>query len=215
MNEYKIAYQSMENNLDVLQKKIADLPKGALRRKMIKGREYYYLQYREGKQVKSRYIHAEELKDISRQIEERKELEKRLQEQQVRVAQYAKALGIHRTYRPVKDVDYTEYTLFMSAVAHDHKSMDMDRFIEKYDTSKYRGLQKRYLAGFFDYISGIEQGKARSTNDLVLDPYTYLMYFKYGEKEVLQQELKKAIPAFLCRGLLITNVQEAVSGSYN
>ena len=97
MNEYKIAYQSMENNLDVLQKKIADLPKGALRRKMIKGREYYYLQYREGKQVKSRYIHAEELKDISRQIEERKELEKRLQEQQVRVAQSAKALGIHRT----------------------------------------------------------------------------------------------------------------------
>ena len=32
----------------------------------------------------------------------------------------------------------------------------------------------------------------------------------HGDKESLNQELKKAIPAFLCRGLLITNVQEAV-----
>jgi hypothetical protein len=39
------------------------------------------------------------------------------------------------------------------------------------------------------------------------------MYFKYGDKEALAEELKHAIPAFLNRGLLITNIQEAVNGS--
>ena len=32
--------------------------------------------------------------------------------------------------------DYKEYTLFMSTVAHDHKSMDPDSFLEKYKESK-------------------------------------------------------------------------------
>ena len=36
------------------------------------------------------------------------------------------------------------------------------------------------------------------------------MYFKYGDKGALEEELKKAIPAFLNKGLLITSVQEAV-----
>lgn len=98
----------------------------------------------------------------------------------------------------------------MSTVAHDHKSMSQQDFLKKYDVSKYRGLNKRYLAGYLDYINGIDRNSGRKTNDLVLDPYTYLMYFKYGQKDVLNEELKRAIPAFLCRGLLITSVQEAV-----
>ncbi len=98
-------------------------------------------------------------------------------------------------------------------MAHDNKSMDPDAFIDKYDVSKYRGIRKRYIAGFLDYISGIDRGNIRRTNDLVLDPYTYLMYFKYGNRDVLKQEIQKAIPAFLNRGLLITNVQEAVGGA--
>ena len=127
-----------------------------------------------------------------------------------RLNSYAKLIGIHRVYRPVKNVDYDQYALFMSTVAHDHKRLNPDDFIRKYDISKYRGLNKRYLAGYLDYINGIDRHIVRRTNDLVLDPYTYLMYFKYGNKEVLDEELKRAIPAFLCRGLLITSVQEAV-----
>ena len=83
--------------------------------------------------------------------------------------------------------------------------------MEAYDVSKYRGIQKRYLSGFIDYINGIERENNRKTNDLVLDPYTYLRYFKYGRKEAMQEGLKRAIPAFLVRGLLITEVQEAVN----
>ena len=103
----------------------------------------------------------------------------------------------------------------MSTVAHDYKTLSMDIFSEKYDTTKYRGLNKRYLLAFLDYINGIERQNTRKTNDLVLDPYTYLLYYKYGDKTVLEEELKKAIPAFLNRGLLITNVQEAVNGTFD
>ena len=41
------------------------------------------------------------------------------------------------------------------------------------------------------------------------------MYFKYGQKNILEDEIKKAIPAFLHRGLLITNVQEALNGTHD
>ena len=210
MSEYLEEYYTIEKKIKQLKSSLSEYPKGVIRRRSIKGKEYFYLQYREGKQIKSDYIRADEVPVISKRIKERKETEEQIRLLQSKAESYAKTLGVHRSYRPVKDVDYKEYTLFMSSVAHDYKLLKPEAFIEKYDVSKYRGLNKRYLAGFLDYISGIERNTVRRTNDLVLDPYTYLMYFKYGDKESLNQELKKAIPAFLCRGLLITNVQEAV-----
>ena len=214
MNKYQSDYIVIEEELTKQRKRLEEYPKGTLRCRTIKGGEYYYLQYREGKHVRSRYVHADDVAGLLEIIEERRELEKKIREMQLRLEHYARILGIHRSYRPVKDVDYEDYTLFMSSVAHDYKTLELESFIEKYDVSKYRGINKRYIAGFLDYISGIDRGSMRKTNDLVLDPYTYLMYFKYGNKDVLEQEVKKAIPAFLNRGLLITNVQEAVGGTF-
>lgn len=213
MSDYFEEYIKIEKLLKQLKSSISKYPKGAIRKRNIKGKEYFYLQYREGKQVKSDYIQADKVSDISKRIEERKRTEEKIRLLQTKAENYAKTLGIHRSYRPVKNVDYQDYTLFMSSVAHDYKILKPEAFIEKYDVTKYRGINKRYLAGFLDYINGIERNIVRRTNDLVLDPYTYLMYFKYGDKESLEQELKKAIPVFLCRGLLITNVQEAVNGT--
>jgi hypothetical protein len=178
---------------------------------MIKNREYYYLQYREGKHVRSHYVKPDDVDQLQLKIERRKTLEDRAHALESRLSMYASLLGIHRSYRPVKNVDYENYTLFMSSVAHDHKVMDLDAFMKKYDVTKYRGINKRYLAGYLDYINGIVRPGTRRTNDLVLDPYTYLMYYKYGQKDILDKELKRAIPAFLSRGLLITTVQEAVN----
>ena len=211
MKSSKAEYNKMNRELATLKARISTCPKGSLRKRIIKGREYYYLQYRDGKHVRSQYVQPDSVDELRVELETRKELEARVRGLEARVSAYAKLIGIHRTYRPVKDVDYEDYTLFMSSVAHDYKLLEYDAFIEKYDVSKYRGINKRYLAGFLDYINGIDRQNSRRTNDLVLDPYTYLMYYKYGQKEVLDEELKKAIPAFLCRGLLITNVQEAVN----
>jgi hypothetical protein len=215
MEEIRSSYKKLEAELNTVQDSLKTYPKGSLRKRMINGRPYYYLQHREGKQVKSQYVKPEDVKSLELEIETRKELESRAKEMENRLSHYAALIGIHRSYRPIKNIDYDEYTLFMSTVAHDYKAMDLNGFYDKYTLSKYRGLNKRYLAGFLDYINGIDRISFRKTNDLVLDPYTYLMYFKYGQKEVLDEELERAIPAFLNRGLLITNIQEAVSGPFN
>ena len=215
MNIYENEYKKLETELLDLQRKLKDCTKGSLRRRMIKGREYYYLQYREDGHVRSDYIALDKVESIRLEIAERKRIEVQIKQLQERLIRYAKLIGIHRSYRPVRNVDYDDYTLFMSTIAHDYKTLGRENFIVKYDVSKYRGINKRYLAGFLDYVSGIERHNMRKTNDLVLDPYTYLMYYKYGDKDALNEELKRAIPAFLNRGLLITNVQEAVNGSFD
>ncbi len=211
MNDYQNEYNQLNKKLSCIQDDITHYPKGNLRIRMIKDKEYHYLQYRDGKHVKSRYIKSDDVDKIQLELEMRKDLEKQARDLENRLSMYAKILGIHRSYRPVKNVNYEEYTLFMSTVAHDRKSMSQEDFLKKYDLTKYRGINKRYLAGYLDYICDIERPNTRKTNDLVLDPYTYLMYFKYGQKDVLNEELQRAIPAFLSRGLLITNVQEAVN----
>ncbi|MBR4530361.1 MAG: hypothetical protein IKO80_08790 [Lachnospiraceae bacterium] len=213
MRSFLQEYRAIDDELSELHKQLETYPKGSLRKRTIKGCEYYYLQYRDGKHVRSDYVRADQVAGMRDLIEERKKLEQRTRDLQTRVESYAVLLGIHRSYRPVRNVDYEDYTLFMSMVAHDYKTMETDEFIRKYAVSRYRGINKRYIAGFLDHINGIDRRNTRRTNDLVLDPYTYLMYFKYGDKDVLEQEMKKAIPAFLNRGLLITSVQEAVRGA--
>lgn len=168
MSEYFEEYIKIEKLLKQLKSSISKYPKGAIRKRNIKGKEYFYLQYREGKQVKSDYIQADKVSDISKRIEERKRTEEKIRLLQTKAENYAKTLGIHRSYRPVKNVDYQDYTLFMSSVAHDYKILKPEAFIEKYDVTKYRGINKRYLAGFLDYINGIERNIVRRTNDLVI-----------------------------------------------
>ena len=215
MDRCKSEYNRMNKELLKLQEKIRNCPKGSIRKRTFKGREYCYLQYRDGKHIRSLYVKRSEVESLKIEIETRRKLEESARKLQSRLNSYAKLIGIHRTYRPVKNVDYEQYTLFRSTVSHDYKKMDPDDFLRKYDVSKYRGLNKRYLAGYLDYINGIDRQNVRKTNDLILDPYTYLMYYKYGNKEVLEEELKSAIPVFLSRGLLITNVQEAVNGAFD
>lgn len=215
MKEYKEKYNKMLNELSELKKEEDNCLRGYLRKRVINGREYYYLQYRDGKHVRSSYVRPEKAGELLLETEKRKDLEQKVKALKLRLKKYERLLGIHRSYRPVKNVDYKEYTLFMSGVAHDFKRMSADDFIEKYDTSKYRGINKRYLSGFLDYVFKIDRKNARKTNDLILDPYTYLMYYKYGHKEILEEELKRSIPEFLCRGLLVTDVQVAVNGEHN
>ena len=66
MNGYLKEYNTIEEELKHLKNSLSEYPKGAIRRRRIKGKEYSYLQYREGKQVKSTYIRANELADISK-----------------------------------------------------------------------------------------------------------------------------------------------------
>lgn len=206
-------YKKIIEKKKSLEREIETLPRGYLRFKKIGKHNYCYLQFRDGDRVKSVYVKNDGVEHLRKSIEKRKQLLaewKTLSEQQRKLEDI---MHVHTIYRPVRAVDYEDYVIFMSALAHDLKRLGVKAFLLKYDASKYRGLKKRYLKGLIDYILGIERNNTRKGNDLVLDPFTYQMYFKYGDKSVLEEELQKAVPAFLNQGLLVTNIQEAVNGA--
>ena len=58
------------------------LPKGSLVHKSIRGKTYTYLQWREGKKVKSRYLKEEEIPTVEKRLERRKEIEALLKKEE-------------------------------------------------------------------------------------------------------------------------------------
>lgn len=60
--------------------RIAALPAGYISRKTINGKTRYYRQWKENGKVKSQYLREEEAEEIGAQIEERRQLQKRLKE---------------------------------------------------------------------------------------------------------------------------------------
>lgn len=198
------------------------LPKGSIRKKAIKGHEYSYLQYRDGDTIRTDYISENNLTSMTLTIEKRHNNEIILKDIKEEMKQIYKAGGIPPhllntfvAYEPIKNIDYNEYTRYISHIAHEYKRLGTSGFNEKYVYTKDRGINGRYLKGFLNYINGKDEEKYRKSFSLVLDPFTYQMYFNFNQKEVLETSLKQAIPAFLQQGLLITDVQEAVIGPSN
>ena len=63
-----------------LEASIKALPIGYISRKNIKGKEKYYLQWREDGKLKSKYIPLSELESLTAKIDERRKLEDKLKE---------------------------------------------------------------------------------------------------------------------------------------
>lgn len=59
-------------------KQLSLLPKGRVHNKLIAGKKYPYLTYREDGKVKSRYVKSEELDQVRAQVEQRRQIEKTL-----------------------------------------------------------------------------------------------------------------------------------------
>lgn len=77
----------------LLKDEIDSLPKGSLQKKQINGKEYFYLQYRSGDTVKSKYIKTSDCESITNQLEKRKSDIRALKEIQKTKGQIEKALG--------------------------------------------------------------------------------------------------------------------------
>ncbi len=69
--EYK---ELLASKLEIEQK-LSVLPKGYISKKTIGGKQYLYLQTRNGDTIESKYIKAEEADEIAKQISLRKEYE--------------------------------------------------------------------------------------------------------------------------------------------
>ena len=140
-------YKDMQVTLNGLKLEIETLPKGYIRSREIAGKYYYYLQYREGDTVRSDYLNEEERNTVSEKINKRKDLQCQKAELEKSLRILEQNLGIHH-YRPVKNIDYSEYTLFISYIAHEYKRLGKMSFLASFDIKKYRGVKKKYLKGF-------------------------------------------------------------------
>lgn len=80
--EYK---ELLASKLEIEQK-LSVLPKGYISKKKIGGKQYLYLQTRNGDTVESKYIKAEEVEEITKQLSLRKEYEAALPEILIRLA---------------------------------------------------------------------------------------------------------------------------------
>lgn len=77
--------QRIDYMLEKYQALLAGLPKGTISEKTVNRNIYYYLKYRDGKKVVSKYISKKDIKALRQQIEKRRHVEvmiKSLQEEQ-------------------------------------------------------------------------------------------------------------------------------------
>ena len=66
------------DSIDDLKTRLDALPKGYISKKVINGKERFYLQHRDGKKVVSKYIKSSEVSLTETQLEERKEIEQKI-----------------------------------------------------------------------------------------------------------------------------------------
>jgi len=76
------------------ERELQELPKGYISKKIIQGKEYYYLQRKEGGKVVSKYISAESFPAVDAQVKKRKQLDASLRRVRADQKKLRKALGV-------------------------------------------------------------------------------------------------------------------------
>lgn len=71
---------SIAEQISALEKELSESPVGYISRKVINGKERFYLQWTENGKVKSRYIKTDELESVRTSVERRKQLQMKLKE---------------------------------------------------------------------------------------------------------------------------------------
>ena len=67
--------QRIDYMLAKYQEALAELPKGTISEKQVKGNTYYYLKYRDGKKIISKYVGTKEIETLKQQIDRRHHIE--------------------------------------------------------------------------------------------------------------------------------------------
>lgn len=67
--------QRIDYMLAKYQEALAELPKGTISEKQVKGNTYYYLKYRDGKKIISKYVGKKEIETLKQQIGKRRHIE--------------------------------------------------------------------------------------------------------------------------------------------
>ena len=75
LSESKEYYRDAKNKIE---KRLAGLPEGSIKRRKIAGKKYYYLQYRVGSKVTHKYLGKDRPEDLLKQLNERMALKAEL-----------------------------------------------------------------------------------------------------------------------------------------
>lgn len=67
--------QRIDYMLAKYQEALAELPKGTISEKQVKDNTYYYLKYRDGKKIISKYIGKKEIEELKQQIDRHRHIE--------------------------------------------------------------------------------------------------------------------------------------------
>ena len=70
--------QELLIRIDELEKQILELPAGSIAKKKVRGKDYYYHRWFEGKKRVEKYLPLEAVDELQRKIEQRKVLESKL-----------------------------------------------------------------------------------------------------------------------------------------
>lgn len=78
-----ILKDSLDYYLDLerrLRARLKELPRGSILKRRIGQKDYYYLNYRNGRQVVSRYLGKDEPKQVEKEVKERRLIKQQLRE---------------------------------------------------------------------------------------------------------------------------------------
>ena len=67
--------QRIDYMLAKYQEALTELPKGTISEKQVNGNTYYYLKYRDGKKIVSKYVGKQEAEALKQQIDKRRHIE--------------------------------------------------------------------------------------------------------------------------------------------
>ena len=84
--------ERIDRMLTKYQEELETLPKGTISEKKVRQSTYFYLKYREGKKVISRYIHKKNVEAVREQVEKRRHIETMIRSLQEERAIAEKAL---------------------------------------------------------------------------------------------------------------------------
>ena len=82
-----------KRHIDAYTERISSYPKGSISKKNIRGNDSYYLQWREGKHVRSKYVNRKDVEALRAQIEARRSGEKNIRQLKQDLKKIEKFLG--------------------------------------------------------------------------------------------------------------------------
>ncbi len=89
----KEEYDRLNRTIASYEAEVANLPRGSLMKKLIGGRQYIYLQWRDKNRVRSRYINKDEVASLSEQIERRRRYEKEIKALKLSKKEFDRVIG--------------------------------------------------------------------------------------------------------------------------